>query len=132
MNILDEHIVKSQRQLLSSWRVPYRHISSDFGRSGMDDEEIIPLLHKLRDPTFFTMDIDFYKPRLCHAGYCIVYLAVEEDEAALFIRRFLRHGAFKTEAKRMGALIRVSYLSLTVWRLHEEKPIELLWERTSR
>jgi len=130
MNILDENRVKSQRQLLRSWRISFRHISDDLGMGGIQDEEIIPLLHRLSRPTFFTSDSDFYKSRLCHARYCIVYLAVEEDEAASFIRRLLRHRAFDTEAKRMGSVIRVSQTGLTVWRFHQEKPLELAWAKS--
>jgi len=64
-----------------------------------DRSEIIPLLHTLRRPTFFTRDHDFYKPDLCHPGYCLVFLDVAFDEAADFIRRFLRHAAFRTQVK---------------------------------
>ncbi len=130
MNVLDENIVKSQRQLLRSWRVSFRHISEDLGRGGIDDENIIPLLHQLRRPTFFTSDSDFYRRRLCHARYCIIYLAVEEDETATYIRRLLRPWSFDTEAKRMGAVVQVSLGGLLVWRLHEGKTLELAWGKS--
>lgn len=32
----------------------------------MKDREIIPLLHQINHPTFFTRDSDFYYLRLCH------------------------------------------------------------------
>jgi hypothetical protein len=47
----------------------------DMGRQGMKDQEIIAMLHRLRRPTFLTRDEDFYARRLCHARYCLVYLA---------------------------------------------------------
>jgi hypothetical protein len=56
-----------------------------------DIDEIIPLLHTLKRPTFFTRDHDYYKPYLRHPGYCLALLDVEFDEAAEYIRRFLRH-----------------------------------------
>ena len=59
MNILDENIPESQRQLLRSWRIRTQQIGHELGRRGMKDEEIIPLLHQLRRPTFFTRDLDF-------------------------------------------------------------------------
>jgi hypothetical protein len=40
----------------------------------LDREEIIPLLHSLRQPTFFTRDRGFYRPGLLHSAYCLVYL----------------------------------------------------------
>ena len=48
MNILDEQIPNEQRQLLKSWRYSVRHIGYDIGRKGMQDDEIIPLLRRLR------------------------------------------------------------------------------------
>ncbi len=108
MNILDESIRPNQRRLLRAWHISVRHIGSDIGQEGMKDDEIIPLLLTLRRPTFFTPDFNFYKRRLCHARYCLVCLDVRQDEAATFVRRFLRHPEFDTEAKRMGAVIRVS------------------------
>ncbi len=87
MNILDENILKNQRQLLRSWRIRVRQIGDDAGRKGFQDEEIIRLLLRLRRPTFFTRDLGFYDPRLCHARYSVVCLAVEKYEAAVFARR---------------------------------------------
>ena len=74
MNILDENIIDSQRQRLRHWRIAMRHMCYDVGRQGMKDQEILTLLHRLRRPTFFTRDEDFYARHLCHARYCLVYL----------------------------------------------------------
>jgi hypothetical protein len=76
MNILDENILNDQRQLLKMWRIMAYQIGDDIGRKGMQDEEIIPLLHQLNRPTFFTRDSDFYHRPLCHSRYCLVYLDV--------------------------------------------------------
>lgn len=93
----------------------------------MQDEEIIPLLHRLHRATFFTLDFDFYKRHLCHTRYCLVCLDVEQYAAATFVRRLLRHGEFDTQAKRMGAVICVSHGGLVVWRLHIKKRVHLDW-----
>lgn len=127
MNILDENLPASQRQLLTSWRIRVRQIGYDIGRKGMQDDEIIPFLHAQRHPTFFTRDLGFYKRALCHGRYCLVSLAVEKDEAAVFVRRVLRHPEFDTQAKRMGSVIRVSGTGLRVWRLHAEEESFLEW-----
>ncbi len=100
MNVLDENIPESQRQLLRSWRIRVRQIGYEVGRQGTKDERIIPLLHHLIRPTFFTRDSGFYDRRLCHANYCLVCLMVSQYEAASFIRRFLRHAEFKVWFKR--------------------------------
>lgn len=127
MNILDENIVDSQRQLLRSWRIRIRQIGHEVGRQGMKDEEIIPLLHRIGPATFFTRDLGFYDRHLCHARYCLVCLALGQYEAASFIRRFLRYPAFDTQAKRMGKVIRIGHIGLQVWHLHAEKEKELVW-----
>jgi hypothetical protein len=127
MNVLDENVLASQRHLLRGWRIPFRQIAHEIGRQGMDDDEIIPLLHGLRQPTFFTLDDDFYKRNLCHARYCLVYLNVRHSEAAIFVRRLLRHPEFDTQTKRMGAVIRVSHAGLSVWRLHAEEETFIEW-----
>jgi hypothetical protein len=80
----------------------------------MKDAEVLPLLHQLNQATFFTLDSDFYDRRLCHDGYCLVHLDVDEAEAARYVRRLLRHREFNTKAKRMGTVIRASPGSMTV------------------
>jgi hypothetical protein len=127
MNILDENIPANQRQLLERWRIPVRQVGLNAGRSGMQDEEIIPFLLRHRRPTFFTRDEDFYDRRLCHAKYCLVYLAVEKHEVAAFVRRLLRHPSCRTQASRMGTVIRVSSAGLLIWR-HGALAIPIAWD----
>ena len=124
MNILDENIPISQRNLLRRWRLRTRQIGDDLGHAGIADQDILRLLVQLRRPTFFTRDQGFYQRQLCHQRYCLVYLAVESGEAAFFIRRLLRHPAHRRQAQRMGKVIRVSARGLAVWRVHE--PIEAM------
>src|SRR6187551_3683689 len=101
MIVLDENLPASQRLLLRTWRIRTRQIGDEFGRAGMSDDDIIPLLHSLSRPTFFTRDRDFLQPWMCHPAYCIVHLDVGQYEAASFIRRVLRHPSLNTRAKRI-------------------------------
>jgi hypothetical protein len=121
--ILDENFPESQRQLLKAWRIPIRQIGVEISRKGIQDDEIIPLLLNLRQPTFFTLDNDFYSRRLCHARYCLVCADVAQYEAAAFVRRFLRHPTFDTEAKRVGNVARLSHAGIFLWRLHVENEV---------
>lgn len=127
MNVLDENIVASQRHLLQKWRIKFHQIGHDIARSGIQDEEIVSFLHKLGSITFFTLDYDYYHRQLCHKNYCLVYLDINDNEAATFIRRLLRHPAFNTKAKRMGKVIRVDNTRLQVWHLHAEEQERLFW-----
>ena len=127
MNVLDENISVIQRQLLQNWHVPVRHIGYEIERKGMKDDEIIPFLLTLHRPTFFTLYWDYFKRDLCHARYCLVHLDVRRDESAIFIRRLLHHEEFDTQAKRMGAVIRVSYGRVIAWRLDAQKEASFSW-----
>lgn len=94
----------------------------------MADEEIIPLLQHLRRPTLFTRDEDFYERHLRHAKYSLVYLSVERNEAAVFIRRLLRQAEFRTQAMRMGKVIRVSHAGISCWQQHRERETHFAWK----
>jgi hypothetical protein len=127
MIVLDENIPENQRQLLRGWRVRVHQIGHEVGRQGMQDDEIYPPLHQLDQPTFCSRDKGFYLDRRCHADYCLVFPDVAEIEAASFIRRFLRHPDFKTRARRMGTVVRVSHIGIHFWRLHAQSEAFLRW-----
>jgi hypothetical protein len=116
MNVLDENIVAQQCEQLERWRIPFRQIGRHLSRRGVLDEDLIPLLHQLPQPTFFTHDEDFFKLVLVHSPYALVYLDVTDKETAEFIRRFLRHPAFDAQFKRLGLVARVRASSIQFWR----------------
>ncbi|MBI5215463.1 MAG: hypothetical protein HY960_06890 [Ignavibacteriae bacterium] len=94
----------------------------------MKDNEIVDFLMRLRQPTFFSSDRHFYKRILCHSRYCLVFLEVEQSEAALFAQRLLRLDVFNTNAKRMGKVIRVSHTGGSVWEVKSENEKHFTWE----
>jgi hypothetical protein len=124
MNILDENIIASQRQRLRSWRIPVRQIGVDIARKGLQDEEILPFLHHLRRPTFFTRARGFYRREVCHRQYSLVCLEVVPEEVAIFVRRVLRHPRLKTQVTRMGTVVRASHRGLGIRRLHAQEQEE--------
>jgi hypothetical protein len=126
--LLDENIPESQRHLLHRRRIRARQVGVDFGEKGLGDEAIIPLLHRLRQPSFFTRDLGFFERSLCHRRYCLVCLAVGRDEVAHFVRRFLRHSRFNTRAKRMGSVVRISRAGIRCWEVHAENEILAVWD----
>ena len=116
MNLLDENFPSDQAALLREWRIPHRQIGRDISWPGVQDPDIIPLLHRLRRVTLFTQDQDFFNRRLCHPAYCLVWIDGKPGEAASYVRRFLRHRQFRTQAKRMGMVARVSREGVHFWR----------------
>jgi hypothetical protein len=130
MIVVDENIPEDQCQLLRKWRFHIQQIGQDVGQQGMKDQEhVLPLLHKLNRPTFFTHDLDFFAHNLCHDAYCLVCLDVSQNEGALFVRGVLRHPSFRTNAKRKGAVIRASPVGLTVLHPNASKADHIPWNR---
>ena len=128
MNIVDENIPASQRELLRSQGIHVRQIGYDIGSKGLKDDNIIPLLLRLRAPTFFTRDRGFYRPHLCHANYCLVVMEIDKDESAFFVRALLRHSLFNTQAKRMGQIVHLSPWRISTLRLHADQTLYFEWD----
>ena len=119
MNILDEDISFLERERLRARKIHSRQIGAEIGRLGMKDRnDIIPLLHTLRHPTFFSRDHGFYHPSSRHSAYCLVHLDVAFYEVAEFIRRFLRHTVFRTRSQRMGKVVRVRHSGVSYWQVN--------------
>ena len=127
MNILDENIPRKQRQLLATWGILIRQVGVELARKGIQDADILPLLLSLGRPTFFTLDMDFCRADWGHQRYCLVFLDVRRDEAAIFIRRLLRQPQFNTQVRRMGTVIRASREGLSVWRLYATQETHYSW-----
>ena len=127
MIIIDENFPESQRQFLLSWRINIRQIGLEIGRKGLPDNEIIPLLLKYKNPTFFSLDSDFFNRNLSHMKFCLVFLDLEQYESAIFIRRFLRNRDFSSQKKRMGRVIKASHSGLLVWKVNNETPQKYYW-----
>jgi hypothetical protein len=127
VNLLDENVPESERRRLLDWRVRVRQIGVDVGYQGLKDDQIVPLLITLRRVTFFSLDSDYYKPHLRHADYSLVFLAVGQYQTAEFVRRFLRHPAFDTLAKRLGKVIRLSPAAVHFFRLHGDREEAVAW-----
>ena len=131
MNLLDENVPENQTALLDRQGVRVRQIGQGVGRLGMLDPEILTLLHSLKRVTFFSLDWDFSGPYLCHPAYCLVYLHVQKQDSAMYVRRVLRHPELNTQAKRMGAVVRASEPGLRVWRRNEAEQM-LTWTSARR
>jgi hypothetical protein len=128
VNIVDENVPDEECALLEKWRLRVQKIGKGVGRGAMGDDDIIPLLHNLDRPTFFTLDAEFYKRRLRHGGYCLVFLDVSDDLVAEYVRRILRHPSLNTKAKRMGLIIRAEPAGITLWRVHGKRLEQMSWE----
>jgi hypothetical protein len=128
MFLLDENIPKEQRFKLVRWHLPMKQIGFDAGFKGMDDRDnVLPMLHVLPKPTFFTADLGFYKTKFCHHRHCVVVLRTPSDEAAGYIRRFLKHPNFDTHKKRMGWIIEVHKTVIKGIRVGRTDEFKFAW-----
>ena len=127
MIILDVNIPKPQRELLERWRINIKQVGVNIGRKGLLDEEIIRLLQRQKHPTFVTRDRDFYKREIRHLKYCLVHLAVEKSEAALFLRRLLRQPDCRSQAKRLGKVMSVSHSGIRFWQRNQWSEQHIAW-----
>ena len=89
------------------------------------------MLHRLKRPTFFTHDRDFFRRGLVHENYCLVWLDMYDGKAAEFIRVFLKHELFDTVAKRMGIAARVHHQGIDFWQRHRPALRHTRWSRAT-
>ena len=80
--LLDENIIVDQVDRLRRRRIRCRHIGHDFEPQGIHDDNILPVLHRLRPPTLLTRDLGLYRRSICHPHYCIICLQVRELDVA--------------------------------------------------
>ena len=93
----------------------------------MPDEEIIPLLQRMRRPTFVTWDCDFFDKTLCNDRYCLAYFDVRALQVAEYVRRFLRHPHFKTWSQRRGCVVRAAASGIAAWRVRAARGSRHRW-----
>jgi hypothetical protein len=129
VNVLDENVTRDQADLLWQWGIRFRSISRDLGGQGMPDENIVPFLLRLKQPTFLTRDEDFFERGLLHARYALVWLGVDAGQPAFFIRLFLRHPSFRANAQRLGKVISVKTHGIEYWAKGSEELIRVEWPR---
>ena len=132
MVVLDENVPESQRRLLRKWRIHFRAVGVNVGKAGTPDADLIPVLHRLARPTFFSLDSHFYRSDWMHSGYCLIWLDLQAEVAAEFIRRFLRYPAFNTHAKRMGLVARVHADGVQLWRRGKQNQQAIAWRGSER
>ena len=128
MILLDHNIPKGQVEYLRRARLRPQQIGREVGRPEWQDlEEILRYLHRLKAATFITRDEGFFLRRLCHSNYCIVIVSGPVSETAAYIRRFLRHTAFRTKRQRTGKVVRLLATGIVWWATRVKVQQRLPW-----
>ena len=126
--LLDENIIVDQVDRLRRRRIRCRHIGHDFEPQGIQDDNILPVLHRLRPPTLLTRDLGLYRRSICHPNYCIICLQVRELDVAAPARLVLRQPVFSTAARRMGLVVKVNVTLIHIWERHARGERFVRWE----
>ncbi len=127
MLVLDENLPHAQRQLLRKWGFRFRAIGVEVESHGTRDENLLPALRRLGHPTFFSLDQHFYRPDWAHQKFCLVWMDTRPGRAADFIRAFLKHPAFDTQAKRMDLVARLHPDGIQFWRAGSKSSHLIHW-----
>lgn len=104
---------------LRRWASPIRLQQLRPGEHILDDR-VPEILRTCNQPTFLTIDDDFWKPIFCHRSYCIIVAEIDfrrQQELPELLRQLYRHARFKTRAQRMGKVIRLSHDGVWYWEV---------------
>ena len=88
------------------------------------------ILRTLKQPTFITIDADFWDRELCHPAYAIVYFALDDDEQEqlpLMLRSLWRRPEFRTRSRRMGKVARVGHSHIDWWQFQVPDLYRVAW-----
>jgi hypothetical protein len=94
------------------------------------DDRVPEILRTLRSPTFITIDHGFWNARLCHPGYCVLYLALRDDQQHLIpalLRALLRRAEFRSRSNRMGKVVRVGPKAVPYWEFERRGLQSIKW-----
>jgi hypothetical protein len=132
--VLDDHL--SSRDVfvpLTRWTTVrfLREVRPD---EVIKDERVPTVLQSLPRPTFVTIDGWFWDRTRRDPRYCIVYVAVREDEqreVPVLLRRLFRLPDFRTRAARMGKIVRVSRERVVWWQTDDARQHTALWSTST-
>jgi hypothetical protein len=127
MLLIDENISELEVARLRKWGIRVRLVGEDVAKIGTTDENVLTALLQLKRPVLFTQDADFFRRRLLHVRYGLVWLDFKPSDVAAQIRRFLKHPQFDTQAKRLGLVARVHPDGVQCWRLGLQRVALIGW-----
>jgi hypothetical protein len=98
------------------------------------DERVPVLLRQLRQPTFVTIDMGFWRKGLRDIRYSVLCFPLsndEQDKLPELLRALLRLPGFRSKSMRMGKVARVAVGRVDYWQLGDESLHRLPWRRPS-
>jgi hypothetical protein len=99
------------------------------------DDRVPEILRTQKQATFVTIDQDFWDERLSDPSYAILYFALRNDQQGALpdlLRALLRRPEFRTRAKRMGKVARVSTATIEWWQFPRANLQQFAWQEAAR
>ena len=97
------------------------------------DDRVPVLLRELSSPTFITIDeAGFWRRHLCSRAYGILCFALVDAQQELIpslLRKLLRFPEFKTKAKRMGKVARISLANIKYYQHGDDELHVVNWPK---
>jgi len=98
------------------------------------DDRVPVLLRELRQPTFVTIDMGFWRRALRDPKYCILCFPLrndEQDKLPGLLRDLLCLPEFRSKTLRMGKVARISTARVEYWQVGDEPLRRLTWPAIS-
>ncbi len=95
------------------------------------DERVPVLLRELRQPTFVTIDMGFWRKGLRDVKYCIICFPLRNDEQfkiPQLLRELFHLPEFHSKSARMGKIARISLAHVEYWQFGDESLRQLPWQ----
>jgi hypothetical protein len=133
--ILDEQLAAAEVRALLPRRFKLQRLPELRPGEVIRDQRVPEILRTLNQPTFITIDHDFWRVTWCHPDYCILYFDLRDTDQELIpvlLRALLRRDEFHTRAARMGKVARVSPTVIDYWQFPSGNQQRIVWQGVSR
>lgn len=128
--LVDEHLSRTEVLVpLQGW-ISAQKIEDLVPNETLKDDRILKILQSQRQPTFVTLDADFYHKKYRDRRSCLIHIVLPHQEQyrlPAFLRKLFRVPEFKTKAARMGKVMRVSEGRIDIWQVGNEKRPTMIW-----
>jgi len=136
MIVLDEQLLgRNIEREIAQWYRGAVHFIIDLRPNTIIKDDAVPqLLRQLNQPTFVTInERDFWRKVAIDNRCCVVCFALSDSRAGAIptsLRALLRRPEFRTKAKRMGKVIRITRQAIQYYTF-KKRPLRTITLKTA-